>query len=111
MTLTPSRYNLSQMTKSPEYHSYLGGLVKVAFPNDMHGRLPTESEWEFAARGGKVVTGNPRDNWAEGWQVGNSWQGDFPAKNSLKDGYAGLSPITAFPPNSLGVRLTFRSCF
>lgn len=55
------------------------------------------------------MAGNPRDNWAEGWQVGNSWQGEFPAKNSLKDGYAGLSPTTAFPPNSLGVRLVFLS--
>lgn len=47
---------------------------------------------------------NPVNSWAKGWEAGNTWQGDFPKKNSLEDGYAGLAPATAFPPNELGVR-------
>lgn len=52
----------------------------------------------------------PVDTWAEGWHVGNSWQGDFPSKNTREDGYAGLAPATTFPANALGVsRFSFLS--
>ncbi|GBG31852.1 Sulfatase-modifying factor 2 [Hondaea fermentalgiana] len=71
-------------------------------------RLLSESEWEFAARGGEVDTKYPWGNnepWKEtdgSWPM-NVWQGTFPKENDLGDGYATTSPPQAFPPNKYGL--------
>lgn len=86
-------------------------VVQVAYPDACayakwaHKRLPTEAEFEYAARGrleGKQFSWGDELKADGKWQA-NIWQGKFPSNNSKEDGFTGTAPVGSFPANGYGL--------
>ncbi len=95
--------NLQGIEQHPVIHiAYQDALAYAEWKG---GDLPTETEWEYAARGG--LEGKPFE-WGdigpdEGPARANTWQGQFPVENTVRDGYEGSAPVGCFEPNGYGL--------
>src|ERR1700731_4036188 len=95
--------NINTSDEHPVVHvSYADALAYAKWAGK---DLPTEAEWEFAARGGLDGSEFARGDefTPRGRQMANTWQGAFPHENLKLDGYERTSPVTAFPPNGYGI--------